>query len=146
MDESERFYNPLDSDTLRGPDWWFSARLVDELQDSLDTDISFLNRCCKRVYHSLRSVSIRLVVKRRQLCLTSGRMRACTPPWHPSWAPSVLRFSMTPSFCEDGSLDADPVVIHRTIQRKYMRHFAVDPDSLLQRFLLDLPDLGSAAT
>jgi hypothetical protein len=48
---------------------------------------------------------------------------------------------MTPFF-----VDADPVVIHRSIQRQYMRHFAVDPDSLFQRFLLDLLGLGSAAT
>jgi hypothetical protein len=27
-----------------------------------------------------------------------------------------------------------------------MRHFAVDPDSLLQRFQLEVPDLDSAAT
>jgi hypothetical protein len=48
--------------------------------------------------------------------------------------------------CEDGFYDADPVVIHRSIQRHYMRHFAVDQNSLLQRFQLDLSDLGSAAT
>jgi hypothetical protein len=60
MDKSERFHNPLDSDTLRGPDWWFSARSVDELWDSLDTVIFFLNRRCKRVYRSLCSASIRL--------------------------------------------------------------------------------------
>jgi hypothetical protein len=75
MDELERLHNPLDSDTSRGPDWWFSARSVDELQNSLDTDISFLNRRCK-VYHSLCNASIRLAVKKRQQRLTSGRMRS----------------------------------------------------------------------
>jgi hypothetical protein len=82
MDKSKRFYNPFNSDSSRGPDWWFgldwwfSARSEDELRDFLYTDISFLNRCCKRVYRSLRSASIRLTVKKRQERLTFGHMRS----------------------------------------------------------------------
>jgi hypothetical protein len=33
--------------------------------------------------------------------------------------------------CEDGSFDADPVVIHRQVQEHYKSYFAVIPESLL---------------
>jgi hypothetical protein len=82
-------------------------------------------------------------VKRRQLRLTSGRMCSALASLLGTQRSSFLYDTL---LCEDGSYDADPVVIHRSIQRHYMRHFAVDQDSLLQRFQLDLPDLGSAAT
>jgi hypothetical protein len=43
MDDAERFHNPLDSDTSRGPEWWFFARCIDEIWDSIALDIPFLN-------------------------------------------------------------------------------------------------------
>jgi hypothetical protein len=143
MDDAERFHNPLDSDTSRDPEWWFSARCVDEIWDSIALDIPFLNRRCKRVYRSLRSASIPFLVKRRQLRLTSGRMRSALASL---LGTQRLSFLYDTLLCDDGSSNEDPVVIHRSIQRHYMRHFAVDQDSLLQLFQLDLPDLGSATT
>jgi hypothetical protein len=47
--------------------------------------------------------------------------------------------------CADGSYDADPVEIHRQIQTHYRKHFSADPESLIQRLNLDLPEFGSAA-
>jgi hypothetical protein len=125
MDNAERFHNPLDSDTSRGPEWWFSARCVDEIQDSIALDIPFLNRQCKRVYRSLRSSSICGLIKRRQLRSTTGRMRSALASL---LGTQRLSFLYDTLLCKDGSYDADPVVIHRSIQRHYMRHFAVDQD------------------
>jgi hypothetical protein len=47
MDDAERFRNPLDSGTSRGPNRWFSNRCVDEIQDFLALDSPVLNRRCK---------------------------------------------------------------------------------------------------
>jgi hypothetical protein len=115
---------------------------IDEIRDSLDLDIPFLNQRCKRVYRSLRSTSIYVAVKERQLRLTSGRNCSALASFLGIQRSS---FQYDTLLCKDGSY-ADPVVIHLSIQRRYMRHFAVDPDSLLYRFQLDLPDLSSAAT
>jgi hypothetical protein len=111
---AERFHNPLDSDTSRGPEWWFSARCVDKIWDSIALEIPFLNRQCKRVYRSLRSAGIRVLAKRRQLRLTSGRMRSTLASLLGTQRFSFLYDTL---LCEDGSNDADPVVIHRSIQR-----------------------------
>jgi hypothetical protein len=51
----------------------------------------------------------------------------------------MIRYSVA----EDGSFDADPIVIHRTLQRYYMKYFSVVPESSLQTLELDLPQWGS---
>jgi hypothetical protein len=55
---------------------------------------------CKRVYRSLRSASIRVAVKKRQLRLTSGRMRSALASLLVTQRSSFLYDTL---LCEDGS-------------------------------------------
>jgi hypothetical protein len=71
----DQFYNPLDADTSWGPDWWFHARDITEIRDFLEMNIKSLNGRCKWSRRSLRSVSIKDAVLKRQQQLTTGRIR-----------------------------------------------------------------------
>jgi hypothetical protein len=82
----------------------------------------------------MRSASIRAHVKKRQERLTTGRMRAALASLLGKYKNVFLYDTL---LCEDGSFDADPIVIHRTLQRYYMKYFSVVPESSLQT--LDLP-------
>jgi hypothetical protein len=76
MTEADQIINPLDGDTSRGPDFWFSVRNIDKMRDLLRLDIRHLEKRVKGTVRSMRSASIRAHVKKRQERLTTGRMRA----------------------------------------------------------------------
>jgi hypothetical protein len=141
MLEPNRLLNPLDAGTSRSPDWWFSARSAKEIRGNLALDIRTLNARYKRKYWSLRSASIRDQVLKRQERLLNGRMRIALVFLLGKRKSSFLFETL---LCVDGSHDADPVSIYRTIQSHYMRYFSAVPENLLQRLDLDLPDLASA--
>jgi hypothetical protein len=44
---ADQLHNPLDANTSRGPGWWFHARDINEIRDSLELNIKTLNRRAK---------------------------------------------------------------------------------------------------
>jgi hypothetical protein len=140
MSEEDQILNPLDGDTSRGPDFWFKVRNIDKMRDLLRLDIRHLEKRAKGTVRSMRSASIRAHVKKRQERLTTGRMRAALASLLGKNKNVFLYDTLQ---CEDGYFDADPIVIHRTLQRYYMKDFLVVPESSLQTLALDLPLWGS---
>ena len=142
LSETDRFRNPLDGGTSRDTEWWYRARSPTIIWDALVEDIAALNRRSKVRYRSLRSESIREAVKKREQNIKNNRIRQALASLLGTHKPAFLYDTMA---CADGSLEADPVEIHRMLQRHYMKYFEADSDSLLQRLNLDMPDLGSSA-
>jgi hypothetical protein len=140
MSEEDQILNPLDGDTSRGPDFWFKVRNIDKMQDLLRLDIRHLEKRAKGTVRSMCSAFIRAHVKKRQERLTTGRMRAALASLLGKYKNVFLYDTLQ---CEDGSFDADPIVIHRTLQRYYMKYLSVVPESSLQTLALDLPLWGS---
>jgi hypothetical protein len=140
MSEEDQILNPLDGDTSRGADFWFKVRNIDKMRDLLRLDIRHLEKRAKGTVRSIRSASIQAHVEKRQERLTSGRMRAALASLLGKYKNVFLYDTLQ---CEDGSFDADPIVIHRTLQRYYMKYFSVVPESSLQTLALDLPLWGS---
>jgi hypothetical protein len=128
MLEPDRLLNPLDAGTSRGPDWWFSARSAKKIRGNLALDIRTLNARYKRKYRSLCSASIKDQVLKRQEQLLNGRMRIALASLLGKRKSSFLFDTL---LCVDGSHDADPVSIHRTIQSHFMRYFSAVPENLL---------------
>jgi hypothetical protein len=140
MSEEDQILNPLDGDTSRGPDFWFKVRNVDKMRDLLRLDIRHLEKRAKGTVRLMRSASIQTHVKKRQERLTTGRTRAALASLLGKYKNVFLYETLQ---CEDGSFDADPIVIHRTLQRYYMQYFSVAPELSLQTLALDLPLWGS---
>jgi hypothetical protein len=138
MSEEDQILNPLDGDTSRGPNFWFKVRNIDKMWDLLRLDIRHLEKRAKGTVRSMRSASIRAHVKKRQERLTTGRMRAALASLLGKYKNVFLYDTL---LCDDGSFD--PFVIHRTLQRYYMKYLSVVPESSLQTLALDLPLWGS---
>lgn len=141
MSEDELPLNPPDGDTGHTYSWWVQHRIRSDLIQSLDQDIAHLNRRCKRKYRQLRNRRIREAVHKRNANISSNRLKAAFVSLLGNQRSSYNYDTLLEA---DGSLQTDPVKIHRHFQRHYSNLFDNDPDSLIQRLGLDKDDLASA--
>jgi hypothetical protein len=132
--------NPLDLGTGHDPDWWADQRDATLIRETLRRDIRMLGKSGKRKMTIRRCAEMKAHSHRREENIRDRRLKAAFASLLGKHRSHYLYDMLQ---MEDGTINTDPVEIHRFFQKHYMTVYEREADSWIQRLDLDRPDFSS---
>jgi hypothetical protein len=140
LEEADAPRNPLDLGTGHDPEWWARQRDPELICSALTLDLARLKRQGKRKFTIRYCEEMKAHSHRREENVRDRRLKAAFASLLGKHRSHYLYDMLQ---MEDGSINTDPVEIHRFFQRHYISVFEREQESWIQRLDLDQDNFAS---